>query len=82
MISGATRAEGQPVDSMTAIIWQTTTIMGSAIAANELRGADIVIRPKLPYVKSWDFAARNDAMIEGERAAQAALPYIKQKLGR
>ena len=76
------RAEGQPVDSMTAIIWQTTTIMGSAIAANELRGADIVIRPKLPYVKSWDFAARNDAMIEGERAAQAALPYIKQKLGR
>ena len=81
------RAEGQPVDSMTAIIWQTTTIMGSAIAANELRGADIVIRPKLPYVKSWDFTARheavlNDAMIEGERAAQAALPYIKQKLGR
>lgn len=76
------RAEGQPVDSMTAIIWQTTTIMGSAIAANELRGADIVIRPKLPYVKSWDFAARNDAMIEGERAAQAALPSIKQKLGR
>lgn len=76
------RAEGQPVDSMTAIIWQTTTIMGSAIAANELRGADIVIRPKLPYVKSWDFTARNDAMIEGERAAQAALPAIKQKLGR
>ena len=76
------RAEGQPVDSMTAIIWQTTTIMGSAIGANELRGADIVIRPKLPYVKSWDFTARNDAMIEGERAAQMALAAIKQKLGR
>ena len=76
------RAEGQPVDSMTAIIWQTTTIMGSAIGTNELRGADIVIRPKLPYVKSWDFAARNDAMIEGERAAQGALAAIKRKLGR
>ena len=76
------RAEGQPVDSMTAIIWQTTTIMGSAIGTNELRGADIVIRPKLPYVKSWDFTARNDAMIEGERAAQGALAAIKQKLGR
>ncbi|WP_310492503.1 patatin-like phospholipase family protein [Dechloromonas sp.] len=76
------RAEGQPVDSMTAIIWQTTTIMGSAIGTNELRGADIVIRPKLPYVKSWDFTARNDAMIEGERAAQMALAAIKQKLGR
>jgi NTE family protein len=76
------RADGQPVDSLTAIIWQTTTIMGSAIGANELRGADIVIRPKLPYVKSWDFTARNDAMIEGERAAQGALAAIKQKLAR
>ena len=34
------------------------------------------------YVKSWDFTARHDAMLEGERAAQAALPAIRQKLGR
>ena len=74
------RPEGQPTDSLTAIIWQTTTIMGGMIGANELKGADVVIRPKLPYVKSWDFAARNDAMLEGERAALAALPSIKQKL--
>jgi NTE family protein len=75
------RPEGQPTDSLTAIIWQTTTIMGGVIGANELKGADIVIRPKLPYVKSWDFAARHDAMLEGERAALAALPAIRQKLG-
>jgi len=74
------KPEGQPTDSLTGIMWQTTTIMGGAIAANELKGADVVIRPKLPYVKSWDFTARNDAMLEGERAAQAALPAIKQKL--
>lgn len=74
------RPEGQPIDSLTAVIWQTTTIMGGAIGANELRGADIVIRPKLPYVKSWDFTARHDAMLEGERAALAALPQIHQKL--
>ena len=76
------KPEGQPTDSLTAIMWQTTTIMGGAIAANELKGADVVIRPRLPYVKSWDFTARNDAMLEGERAAQAALVAIKQKLGR
>lgn len=76
------RPEGQPVDSLTAIIWQTTTIMGGVIGANELKGADVVIRPRLPYVKSWDFAARNDAILEGERAALAALPKIRQKLGR
>lgn len=74
------RPEGQPTDSLTAIIWQTTTIMGGVIGANELKGADIVIQPKLPYVKSWDFTARHDAMLEGERAALAALPAIRQKL--
>jgi len=76
------RPEGQPVDSLAAILWQTTTIMGGLIGANELKGADIVIRPKLRYVKSWDFTARHDAMLEGEKAALAALPGIKQKLGR
>jgi NTE family protein len=74
-------AEGQPVDSMSSILWQTTTIMGSVIGKTELASADVVIRPNLPYVKSWDFKARNDAMLEGERAAQAALPAIRQKLG-
>jgi NTE family protein len=76
------RPAGQPVDSLTAILWQTTTIMGGLIGRTEMKDADIVIRPNLPYVKSWDFAARHDAMLEGEKAALAALPGIKQKLGR
>lgn len=76
------RPNGQPVDSLSGILWQTTTIMGGVISRNELRDADVVIRPKLPYVKSWDFAARNDAMLEGEKATIAALPVIRQKLGQ
>ncbi|MGE5471412.1 MAG: patatin-like phospholipase family protein [Bacteroidota bacterium] len=76
------RPEGQPLDSLTGVLWQTSTIMGGVIGRNELRDADIVIRPNLPYVKSWDFTARHDAVLEGERAAQAALPQIHQKLGR
>lgn len=78
----SSQANGQPIDSISAILWQTTTIMGGIISKNELRDADIVIRPKLPYVKSWDFTARHEAVLEGERAAQAALPAIRQKLGR
>ena len=74
--------EGQPVDSLSGVLWQTTTIMGGVIGKHELAGADVVIRPNLPYVKSWDFKARNEAVLEGERAAQAALPAIRQKLGR
>ncbi|PKO32242.1 MAG: esterase [Betaproteobacteria bacterium HGW-Betaproteobacteria-7] len=76
------RPQGQPVDSVSGILWQTTTIMGGVIGRNETRDADALIRPALPYVKSWDFTARHDAMLEGERAALAALPAIRQKLGR
>jgi NTE family protein len=76
------RPDGQPVDSLSAILWQTTTIMGGLIGKTEMKDADVVIRPNLPFVKSWDFAARHDAMLEGEKAALAALPGIKQKLGR
>ena len=74
------RPEGQPVDSLTGIMWQTITIMGGAIGKTELREADIVIRPNIPYVKSWNFTARHEAIMEGERAAQAAMPLIRQKL--
>ena len=76
------RPEGQPVDSLSSILWQTTSIMGGIIGNAELRGADIVIRPNLPYVKSWDFTARHDAILEGERAAQSAMPLIRQKLAK
>lgn len=72
--------KGQPIDSVSSIMWQTITIMGGVIGKTELAGADIVIRPKLPFVKSWDFTARNDAILEGERAALKAIPQIRQKL--
>ncbi len=73
---------GQSTHNLLSILWQTTTIMGKIIASNELKSADIVIRPKLPRVKSWDFKSRNEAMLEGEKAAQAALPIILKKLER
>ena len=56
--------------------------MAAAGPPATMADADIVIRPTLPYVKSWDFTARHDAMMEGEKAALAALPQIRQKLGR
>ena len=76
------KPDGQPVDSLSSIMWQTITIMGGVIGKTELQGADIVIRPNLPYVKSWDFKARHDAILEGERAAQSAVPLIRQKLAK
>ena len=59
---------------------QSITIMGQKLGAQELARADIVIRPKVNDIGPADFAAKNRAILEGERAAQAALPQIKAKL--
>ena len=60
---------------------QTFTIMGAQLGAYALQEADVVIRPIIPSVGSADFQARHLAILEGEKAALAALPAIKAKLG-
>ena len=50
------------------------------MAHYELKDADVVIRPKVGNVGSTDFSARHDAILEGEQAALAALPQIKEAL--
>jgi NTE family protein len=59
---------------------QSITIMGQRLGALELARADIVIRPKVNGIGATDFEQKNRAILEGERAAQAALPQIKAKL--
>lgn len=71
---------GQPIDSMTNVLWQTITIMGGVIGQIETNQADVLIRPNMPYVKSWDFKARHRALQEGEKAALAVIPLIQQKI--
>lgn len=63
------------------VLLQTFTIMGAQLGAEQLKEADIVIRPNIPSVGSADFQSRNLAILEGEKAALAALPAIKAKLG-
>lgn len=59
---------------------QSLNIMNVAALAQELKQADAVIRPQVLQVGAMGFAERNRAILEGERAAQAALPQIKQAL--
>ena len=62
-------------------IFQAINIMYSKIDAAQLSRADVVIRPKVGDIASGDFTKRHEAIMEGERAAQAALPKIQQLLG-
>ena len=66
--------------SMLGNVNQSIKIMGGKLGALELARADIVIRPKVNDIGPADFEQKNRAILEGERAAQAALPQIKAKL--
>jgi NTE family protein len=54
--------------------------MGQSLSRYELKEADIVIRPQVGGVGSADFQARHDAILEGEKAVQLALPQIREIL--
>jgi NTE family protein len=62
------------------VLLQTFTIMANTIAGQELTEADVVIRPDVAKLNSTDFQSRHVAILEGERAGQAAIPQLRQKL--
>ena len=59
-------------------ILQSINIMSSRISVAQLSRADIVIRPLVGHIGSADFDRRNDAIMEGEKAALQALPRIRE----
>ena len=68
-------------DSTLDSIFQSVNVMYAKIAAAQLPRADVVIQPKVGYIASGDFTKRHEAILEGEKAAQAALPKILHLLG-
>jgi NTE family protein len=76
----AARPKAAKIEGLTDILLQTFGIMGQSIRNTELPDADVVIQPDTIGFGSADFAKKHEAILEGERAAQAALPLIRQKL--
>lgn len=76
----SSRPADKPVRGTLEVLLQTVTIMGQSLSRYELREADIVIRPQVGGVGSTDFLARHDAILEGEKAVQQALPQIREIL--
>ncbi|HQR51148.1 MAG TPA: patatin-like phospholipase family protein [Methylophilaceae bacterium] len=68
------------VEGLTDVLLQTFAIMGQSISSRELLDADVVIRPETGSFGSADFDKKHEAILEGEKAAQALLPLIRQKL--
>lgn len=62
------------------VLLQTFSIMSQSLGAQELSLADVVIRPNTGIIGATDFESRHLAILEGEKAAQEALPLIRAKI--
>lgn len=76
----SSKASGKTPAGMLGIVNQSISIMGQKLGEQELARADIVIRPKVNDIGAADFTQRNNAILEGEKAALAAMPQIRAKL--
>jgi len=80
-ISGDGVDAPKPQGTLSTIL-QSIGIMNEKIAAQQLQRADVVIRPNVGGIRSSDFSKRHEGVLEGERAAQAALPAIRAAISR
>lgn len=63
-------------------IMKSVEIMYNNISQIPIGNADVVIKPQVGFMGSADFDHRNEAILEGEKAAWAAMPQINRILAR
>jgi NTE family protein len=63
-----------------ATIDQSINIMNQVALNKQLKMADVVIHPNIDNISSLSFEQRHQAILEGEKAAIAALPAIKKAI--
>ena len=78
----STRITGKTPENLLGVVNQSITIMGQKLGEQEIARADIVIRPKVNDIGPVDFEQRARAILEGEKAALAAMPQIRAKLAQ
>ncbi len=71
------RPSGSQPMSMWGLLDQTINIMGQQSIQNELSQANIVIHPKVGHLGTLDLTASNQAILEGEKAAQFKITAIQ-----
>jgi NTE family protein len=76
----SSQVESAKPEGIIETILQSIDIMYSRLASIQCSKADVVIRPKVGYIAPSDFSKRQEAILEGEKAAAAALPQIQALL--
>lgn len=76
------KARGQAPGNMLGALNQSIAIMGQKLGQAELARADVIIRPQVLDIGAADFSQRANAILEGEKAAQAAMPQIRERVAQ
>jgi len=76
------KPRGQKPGNLLGTMSQSLTIMGHQLGQAELTRADITVRPKVLDIGPSDFSQRTQAIVEGEKAALAAMPQIRAKVAQ
>lgn len=74
------RPVGNKPLNMWGLLDQTINIMGQQSINEELGQANIVIQPKVGHLGTLDLAASNEAILEGEKAAQLKIKAIEKAI--
>lgn len=76
------KARGQAPAGMLGTLGQSIAIMGQKLGQAELARADVVVRPQVLDIGAADFTQRASAILEGEKAALAAMPQIRERIAQ
>lgn len=72
---------GTPTSTLETIL-KSFEIMYNRISRFTIGQADVVIKPNVGFIGPADFDRRHEAILEGEKAALAAMPRIKEVLAK
>jgi NTE family protein len=78
----SSKASGKAPEDMLGIVNQSIMIMGQKLGEQELARADVVIRPRVNAIGPAEFEQRNQAILEGEKAALSAFPQIRARISQ
>lgn len=76
------KARGNKPSNMLGALNQSIAIMGQKLGQAELARADIVIRPQVLDMGAADFSQRATAIVEGEKAAMAVMPQLRERVAQ
>ena len=78
----SSKARGQTPTGLIGTVGQSITIMGQKLGEAELARADVIVRPNVLDIGGADFTQRANAILEGEKAALAAMAQIRDRIAQ